>query len=403
MRRAAVGGLGLAVILLSAASADAQPEGEPPEAYREAILGAVEEFQAGRWSEARALFLRAHEIMPNARTFRGIGLASFEMREYAEAHRALTRALADERRPLSDEHRAHARELLERCRTFTGRYALAITPSDAEVELQLDGAPVEPHGGVLVVNIGTHTLVATAPGFEPRTRRLSVRGGEEASLRLALEATVGGTAGRDDGTGERGASSGAGAAVVPPDGSGAGAEGPVVALVAGAVLAAGAAGAGVYWNDREEQLGACGDCGSRPSLWSERDWARGVTLGAVGAGATALALGVLWLALEGDAPARAVPALVVAGVGLASGGIGIGLTAERGDALAACEPISSLCLNERVVVAEQTGAQVLASVGLGVGAAALALGLLSLAMDGGAEAEAAVSCGPGAAGVRCAF
>src|SRR3954452_13107151 len=65
----------------SGARADARQDA----AYEAAIAEAVAHFSAAHWSEARALFLRAHEIKPSARTLRGLGVVEFELGHYAEA------------------------------------------------------------------------------------------------------------------------------------------------------------------------------------------------------------------------------------------------------------------------------------------------------------------------------
>jgi len=64
-----------------------------------ATMDAVAEYEAGHYQEARALFRQAHEKSPTARTLRGIGMASFELRDYVEATRALTASLRDVRPP----------------------------------------------------------------------------------------------------------------------------------------------------------------------------------------------------------------------------------------------------------------------------------------------------------------
>ena len=74
-------------------------DAEPPPEYQELIRQALEESSANRWAEARVFFRQAHEAFPNARTERGIGMVSFELRDYTDAVRHLTRALDDPRRP----------------------------------------------------------------------------------------------------------------------------------------------------------------------------------------------------------------------------------------------------------------------------------------------------------------
>src|SRR6185369_15657579 len=117
----------------------AAQEAETPQ-YRGLLSEAVAEYDARRYEEARALFRRAHEIAPNARTLRGIGMASFELREYVEALRALEGSLVEQRRPLTAPQRQQVEGLLERTRAFVGRFVLHLTPPDAN--LRVDGAPV---------------------------------------------------------------------------------------------------------------------------------------------------------------------------------------------------------------------------------------------------------------------
>ena len=76
------------------------------------IGDAVAEYDAGHFQEARALFRQAHEKPPTARTLRGIGMCSFELRDYVEATRALGASLRETRRPLTAEQKRHAEALL---------------------------------------------------------------------------------------------------------------------------------------------------------------------------------------------------------------------------------------------------------------------------------------------------
>ena len=134
-------------------------------AYKEQIEQALTEFRLKNWAEARVLFRRAHELNPNARTLRGLGVVSFEMRDYQQAVQHLSYALVDTRQPLTDAQRAECEGLLSRARTFVGSYALHVTPATAQATL--DGAPlVRDHEGMVLVPLGEHTLRATAEQFQ---------------------------------------------------------------------------------------------------------------------------------------------------------------------------------------------------------------------------------------------
>ncbi|MFT3927360.1 MAG: tetratricopeptide repeat protein [Myxococcales bacterium] len=156
-------------------------------AYKELIDQALTEFKLKNWPEARVLFRRAHELNPNARTLRGLGVVSFEMRDYQQAVQHLSYALVDTRQPLTDAQRSECEGLLGRARTFVGSYSLHLTPATALATL--DGAPlVRDHDGLVLVPFGDHTLKASADRFQDGTVRIQVQGGERSDLNLALAA-----------------------------------------------------------------------------------------------------------------------------------------------------------------------------------------------------------------------
>jgi len=196
LRRTAHRGALVLLVALSAmpqaaraqASPAAAPPAESPEpaGYREAIDEAIAEHSAGRYAEARALFTRAHALQPSARTLRGIGMTEFELRNYVEAARVLSEALASGVRPLDGELRAATEALLERTRGFIGRYTLTLTPAD--LQLYVDGGPARIEAdSTLALTVGDHALHAKAQGYVPVSHTLRVNGGEALQLNIALE------------------------------------------------------------------------------------------------------------------------------------------------------------------------------------------------------------------------
>jgi hypothetical protein len=172
--------------LSRSAGAQAQADGAAEASeYRELIEQALSEFKHKNWPEARVLFRRAHELSPNARTLRGMGVVSYEMRDYVHAVLELSSALVDARQPLTDAQRKECETLLGRSRTFVGAFALELEPSAADVTL--DGAPlVRDKEDRVLVSFGEHTLRAVAPGFQDSTSKLVVQGGEQGQLRIVL-------------------------------------------------------------------------------------------------------------------------------------------------------------------------------------------------------------------------
>jgi hypothetical protein len=230
-----------------------QDEAGVKETYRQAIKDGVAEYEARRFEEALSYFRRAHHLSPNARTFRGIGMASFELRDYVTAMRNLLAALPDQRKPLSDEQRKDTQDLLERCRLFVAVYTLTVSPSKAHVTIDAKVPDLQPDGSVLL-GLGEHLIEARADGYLKRSLSVKVRGGERSDLLLTLDPMVSAppvaSAARAELSPSRSVTVRAGA--VPDDNR--------VAkrwLWASGGAALLAAGAGVYWALQNPEIASC--------------------------------------------------------------------------------------------------------------------------------------------------
>ena len=180
---------------------------ESPE-YAAAIDAALSEFQARRWPEARAHFRRAHALSPNARTLRGIGMASYEMADYAAAYEALEGALRNTTRPLTEDQHTQVLTLRDRALALIGRFTI---PACEGARVLIDDVPVTPSDawpespGELVLTLGAHSvLMRRARGTDTVSSRTRVDvAGGEAGVALDLtcpDRTVAGSthAGTDD-------------------------------------------------------------------------------------------------------------------------------------------------------------------------------------------------------------
>jgi hypothetical protein len=175
----------LACVLSSSGSPARAQEDAGSSEYRALIDQALSEFGHKNWPEARVLFKRAHELNPNARTLRGMGMVSYEMRDYVNAVLQLSAALEEKRQSLTEAQRKEVEQLLARSRTFVGAYALTVQPEQATVKL--DGAaPVRDGAGRMLVPFGEHTLHASAPDYLDENTKLTVQGGEQSELHVVL-------------------------------------------------------------------------------------------------------------------------------------------------------------------------------------------------------------------------
>ena len=101
--------------------------------YHELIGEAVREFDGGNFEEARSLFARAHRLLPNARTHRGLGYTEFELRNYGECIKQLSAALASDVKPLTEHLRQETGKVLARARRFVGRVILEVEPKPTQI------------------------------------------------------------------------------------------------------------------------------------------------------------------------------------------------------------------------------------------------------------------------------
>ena len=168
--------------------AGAAEQAEPP-GYREAIDSAIGEYEAGRFAEARSLFERANGMFPNARALRGMGMAEFELRNYAASIRYLEQSLGSPTKPLTPELRVETEALLARARGFVGRVRLTVEPPDATVSL--NGSTVQLGSDrVLTLAVGDYNVQVSAPGYGSEQRALRIAGGEEQAVSVQLPKTV---------------------------------------------------------------------------------------------------------------------------------------------------------------------------------------------------------------------
>jgi hypothetical protein len=183
-RRSLCTGL-VALACALAAPARAAAQDDAPAAYRSAVTDALREFEAQNYLEARALFLHAHALLPNARTLRGVGAVAFELRRYAETVVYLDAALASDEKPLSGALRSESERLRERARAYVAELHFTVTPDDATV--LVDGEPFTEAHAPVWLDIGKHTLAFDAEGYRAEQRSFETEGGERTMWQIALE------------------------------------------------------------------------------------------------------------------------------------------------------------------------------------------------------------------------
>jgi hypothetical protein len=168
------------------AQAEAQPNQATQGAYDGFIDQALQAYDGGRFAEARTLFRRAHELSPTARTLRTMGMCAFNLGDYVDAVLNLETALGDARKPLTDDQRKHAAELIGRSNQHVGRFRLRLSPPEATLTVD-GGVPTLLAEYELLLESGRHQIDVRAPGYRSAQSVLSVEGGDRTTLELRLE------------------------------------------------------------------------------------------------------------------------------------------------------------------------------------------------------------------------
>ncbi len=167
----------------SGSASEAGSETAPYEAVIDEALG---HYQRRQWELAHEAFARAHALLPNARTERGMALSAYYAGDYLAAAEGFERALADARRPLTEVQRVQARELMTTARRHLGRVAIVVEPADADVQLEGRALPPSHRDNVLLLP-GNYRVRVTAPGHAESIQRVDVGAGDKLIVRIDLE------------------------------------------------------------------------------------------------------------------------------------------------------------------------------------------------------------------------
>jgi hypothetical protein len=155
------------------------------EDYDALVAQALAAQESSDFERSHRLFSEAHTLAPNARTLRGMGVASYRAGAYVRAIAELEAALVHPDKPLSDELRGAVETLCRRALGRVGTLSLQVSP--AEAQLAIDGTPV--YGAErsrLLLEPGKRKLSLRAAGYEERLLELQVVAGMQQSLTVSL-------------------------------------------------------------------------------------------------------------------------------------------------------------------------------------------------------------------------
>jgi hypothetical protein len=160
------------------------PDTPSEQQYRSHVRSALDEYGRGNYPEMFARMRQAHLMQPSARTLRGLGMAAYELKRYADAVGYLSDALNDPRRPLEGDLRARAEALLEQAKGYVGRVRIQVLPKGASLREAGQLLSPSPDGDLLLA-IGDHSIDVSAPNH--RSRAVAIRVTEADGQVLAVD------------------------------------------------------------------------------------------------------------------------------------------------------------------------------------------------------------------------
>jgi len=144
-------------------------------------------YEEGEYPLALIEFNRAYELVPNYRVLYNIGQVCIQLGQYANARRALEEYLAKGGDGLAPDRRAAVNKDLEMLRHRTAFLTIGANLEGAEVLVDDVLVGKTPLGPAMLVDAGMHRVTVRRPGYLLKTTNVTLAGGDEETLDVALE------------------------------------------------------------------------------------------------------------------------------------------------------------------------------------------------------------------------
>ena len=169
-----------------AAPATAAPPSDAQEEASVHFKRGLQLFDEGDYTLALVEFERAYQLAPNYRALYNIALVDVQLGRYADAARTFTQYLHDGGSAIAPARLSEVNKTLGELKLRTATIEVALNVPTAEVTL--DGKPLDPAliKSPTVIDAGEHTLRATAPGYQPALKTVTLAGGDRTGIRLEL-------------------------------------------------------------------------------------------------------------------------------------------------------------------------------------------------------------------------
>jgi len=171
-----------AAVTLAAATASAEPSKDDVARADALFRDAQLLMQKAQYPEACVLFAESQRLDPANGTVLNLALCHEKEGKTATAERELKELLAVLQTSKSADDRERARVAEGRLKALQKKLSFVVIEPAANVTLRLDGVAVD--GSPVAVDLGTHTLVVSAPKKKTRTSTFEVDGPGTKTVRL---------------------------------------------------------------------------------------------------------------------------------------------------------------------------------------------------------------------------
>lgn len=176
------GALVSAAILLSAQAALADNAGEADKHFRRG----VDLYKDSDYRAALVEFQRAYDTLPSWQVLYNIGESQFQLQDYADALKTLTRYLDEGGKKVPARRRKEVERDIEKLKTRVA--VLRVSASEPGATILIDDVPAgtSPLPEALVVSAGRRRVTATLGSRPPVTEVVQVAGGDRLTVSLTI-------------------------------------------------------------------------------------------------------------------------------------------------------------------------------------------------------------------------
>ncbi len=129
---------------------------------------------------------QAYDLSKDPRLLFNMAVCARSLHSYAQMQSLLTRYAREAGTAMTPEDRIDVDNALAAIRNLVGAVRLTVTEAGADVAVDGLAVGATPLGSPLVVDLGTHKLSVTKPGFQPADWTVDVKGGAAVTVAITL-------------------------------------------------------------------------------------------------------------------------------------------------------------------------------------------------------------------------